>query len=328
MILNKPIKVGNMKLRNRLVMPSMTTLKSTADGMVTRKLCDHYRERAAGGSIGVVITEHCFVSQQGKAYDGQISVADDSTIPGLRQLAETIHDCGTPIFAQISHAGGLASANITGQKLAAASAVKNPAKTHSGALPRALSELEIQDIVEQFAQAASRVRTAGFDGVEIHAAHAYLLNEFYSPLTNHRADIYGGGLENRLRIHIEIIRKVRASAGADFPIAVRFGGCDYMTGGNNIQTAVNACRILECEGVNLLDISGGMCRYIRSDCREAGYFSDTSKEIMRAVSTPVLLTGGITRRDDAETLLQDGAADLIGVGRALLGNPAWARECM
>lgn len=322
------VTVGNLRLHNRLVLPPMATKKSDGEGFVTAELLEHYRERAEGGCLGLVITEHSFVSQQGKANPGQMSLAEDGVIPKLRELTDLLHQNGSKVFAQINHAGGMTIPDYTGEETVSASAVQNPGAPVPGFIPRELSIPEIHEIEEQFVSAAGRVKEAGFDGVEIHSAHAYLLNEFYSPLTNHRADEYGGSLENRLRIHREIIRGIRAELGEDFPVAVRLGGCDYMEGGNTVEDAVQAGRILEAEGVDLMDISGGMCRYIRKDCTQPGYFSDTSAAVRAAVKVPVMLTGGITTAREAERFLAEGAADLIGVGRAIMKDAAWARRAM
>ena len=328
MRLKEPITVGGLHLHNRLVLPPMATKRSTPEGLVTEDLKEYYRRRAEGGCLGLVITEHSFVSRQGKAGPQQMSMADDRAVAGLRELTELLHESGSKVFAQINHAGGMAQPECTGLEAVAPSAVQNPGAPVQGIIPRPLTVPEIHAVEEQFVEAACRVKEAGFDGVEVHSAHAYLLNEFYSPLTNHRTDEYGGSLENRLRIHREIIRGIRKELGEDYPIAVRLGGCDYMTGGNTPEAAAAACRILAAEGVALLDISGGMCRYIRKDRTEFGYFADTSEAVKRCVETPVLLTGGVTTAEQAELLLQRGAADLIGVGRALLQNAAWAREAM
>ena len=164
--------------------------------------------------------------------------------------------------------------------------------------------------------------------MEIHCAHAYLLNQFYSPMTNKRGDDYGGSLENRLRITLETVALVRQAVGGQIPIAVRLGGADYLPGGSKEEDAVQACRLLEAAGVDLLDLSGGMCFFMRPGHLEAGYFSSMSEKVKAAVSTPVLLTGGVHKIGDAEALLQNGKADLIGVGRALLKDAAWGASLL
>lgn len=186
---------------------------------------------------------------------------------------------------------------------------------------------EIKALEGKFAAAARRVKEAGYDGVEIHSAHGYLLNQFYSPLTNDRDDEYGPqSLENRLRFLTETIAAVHQAVGEDFPIAVRLGGSDYRPGGSTLADAAGAAQILERAGIDLLDLSGGLGMFMRPGHREAGWFSDMSRAVKERVSLPVILTGGVQTPAEAETLLNQGAADLIGVGRAMLRNPAWGSE--
>ena len=187
-----------------------------------------------------------------------------------------------------------------------------------------MTEAEIHSLIEDYCAAARRAKEAGYDGVEIHSAHAYLLNQFYSPLTNHREDAYGGSLENRLRLHIEIVRAVRETVGSEYPIALRLGACDHCEGGNGISEAVEAARLLEAAGVDVLDISGGMCRFTLEGHDEPGYFGEESAAIKAAVSIPVIVAGGVKTMDQAEDLLEKDVADLVGVGRALLQDPLWA----
>ena len=177
-----------------------------------------------------------------------------------------------------------------------------------------------------FAAAAVRAKAAGYDGVEIHSAHGYFLNQFYSPLTNHRTDTYGGSPENRIRLHLEVIAAVRQAVGPDYPIALRLGGCDYMDGGSTVADAVAACKAFTEAGVDLLDLSGGMCSYTVPGRACPGWFRDQSEAVKAAVSVPVILTGGITPAQEAENLLREGAADLIGVGRAILRDHRWAEK--
>ena len=329
-MIKEPIRVGTMMLMNRLVMPPMATYKSTEDGKVTEELLAYYRERSRGGRIGLIITEHSYIEQRGKARVNQLSIASDSDIDGLRRLTDVIRQSGTKVMAQLNHAGSAAPSSATGSRAVSASSVILPVRPMmgDGTEPEALTQEQIRGVIQSFADAARRAQEAGYDGVEIHSAHAYLLNQFYSPLTNQRSDVYGGSLENRLRIHMEVIQAVRKVVGDAYPVAVRLGGCDYTEGGSSIQDCAAAAKAFEQAGVDLIDLSGGMCRYMRPDHDEPGYFQDMSRAVRETVSIPVLLTGGITDIRDADRLLEAGAADLIGVGRALLKNPKWADEAM
>ena len=325
-ILKTPIKVGKMELKNRLVMPPMATHKSAEDGTVTQQLCDYYDEKSAGGYIGLIITEHAYVAPEGKASKGQMSVSDDKDIAGLERIAGIIHKNGSKVIAQINHAGGATKTEITGRTVLGASAAAMP---QTGLHPQEMSRQDIQRVIDDFTAAALRVKKAGFDGVEIHSAHGYLLNQFYSPLTNQRTDEYNADtMENRLRIHTEIIRKVRELAGPDFVVALRLGACDYMEGGSTVQDGVEASKLLEQTGIDLLDISGGFCLYIHPYIKEQGYFSELTEAIEKAVDIPVILTGGITDAAAAETLLAEKKADMIGVGRAIAADSSWAKRAM
>lgn len=276
-----------------------------------------------------VITERAFVCQQGKAHGGQLSIAREEDIPGLRRLADVLHNNGVKAVAQISHAGGAANPQDTGMEPVSASAVQSPRAKAGAPLPRAMTVGEIQAVVEAFAQAACRAQKAGFDGVELHAAHGYLLNQFYSPLTNHRTDAYTGAtLAGRLRFLLEAVEAVRAAVGQELLLAVRLGAGDDMPGGTTVEDSVRACQLLEQAGVDLLDISGGICGPYRGGSKEQGYFSDWSQAVKEAVSVPVLVTGGITQPEAARRLLEAGKADLVGVGRALLKDSLWAKRAV
>ncbi|MFA5843494.1 MAG: NADH:flavin oxidoreductase [Coriobacteriia bacterium] len=316
----EPLTIGALTLRNRLVLPPMATSKASSDGSMSDELLAYYDEKSRGGALGLAITEHCFISEQGRNRVGQPSVADDAMVEGLSALAEVFHGNGVPAVVQISHAG---AASVEPEKpLVGPSDVATP--IGSGRAPRALTPEEVADIPRQFAVAARRVKRAGFDGVELHAAHGYLLNQFLSPLTNRRADRYGGSLENRIRLHIEAIRAVRDEVGSDFLLLLRLGAHDYLEGGTVIDDSIEAALRFEEAGVDVLDITGGLTGYSRPGTDEPGYFSELSAPIRSAVSVPVILTGGVTEADQAESLLARGVADLIGVGRAMLRDPGWA----
>jgi len=327
MLLKQPLKIGNLTVHNRLVLPPMASQNSGRDGRVTNALLAYYEDICRGGHIGLVITEHAYIQQCGKAGPGQVSVSRDEDIEGLRRLADTIHSCGSKVICQINHAGSGTDAKYTGGLMPVApSAVGHPKKSET--VCREMTREEIAELPGLFAAAARRAKAAGFDGVEIHGCHGYLLNQFYSPLTNFRTDEYGGSFTNRIRIIREVIAAVREAVGAEYPVFLRLGGCDYMEGGNTIEDAVAACRQFAEDGVDVLDLSGGMTSIAVPGRNYAGYFRDMTEAVKAAVDVPVILTGGVWSAESAETLLQDGAADLIGVGRAMLKDHRWAEKQM
>jgi 2,4-dienoyl-CoA reductase-like NADH-dependent reductase (Old Yellow Enzyme family) len=306
-------------------MPPMATAKTDANDGVTDEACDYYRERAKYGKIGLIITEHSYINRQGKAHPGQVSIASDDMIPGFRKLTDCIHQEGVKVIAQISHAGSAARSAVTGQAPVGPSAIYHPKQKDE--LPEKMTTWQIHEITEWFAKAALRAKESGFDGVEIHSAHGYLLNQFFSPLANRRTDEYGfQSVQNRTRFHREVIQAVRAAVGDEFPIVIRLGGCDYEAEGSTIDDCVEACRIFEECGVDLLHLTGGMNGFMRPGHTEPGYFQDMTVPVKQAVSIPVLLTGGVTTIAQADALLADGCADMIGVGRAMFKNARWADE--
>lgn len=303
----------------------MATSKAEADGKVSRAILDYYQEKSAGGYFSLIIIEHSFIQQAGKASERQLSVADDSVIDGLQELAAVIHRNGSKAVMQINHAGSAAITEVTGVRPVGPSAVKNPRK---GGIPHELSQTEIHEIVAEFGAAARRVKQAGFDGVEIHSAHGYFLNQFFSPLTNRRTDEYGGDVLGRIRIHLEAIKAVRAAVGGDFPILLRLGACDYAEGGTTATDSQIAAKEFAKAGVAILDISGGFSGYTIPGNNEQGYFAPLSAAVKQVVAMPVIVTGGVIDAQAAEQLLALGKADLIGVGRAVLQDSLWAKKAI
>lgn len=321
--LNTSVKIKNTILKNRLVMPPMATSKAD-HGEINQAHLDYYKEKSMGGYLGLIITEHSYISEEGKASLHQVSLSKEEDVDGYQKLVKVMHENGTPVFAQINHAG---SRTINEIKLSA-SAVHHPRDKKEDPLPKEMNSADIEKVINDFVNAALLAKKAGFDGVEIHSAHGYLLNQFYSPITNKRTDQYGGTLISRIRLHLEIIAAVRKAVGDDYPIALRLGACDDLEGGSEIKDALEACIAFEKAGVDLLDISGGLNGYIRPDRNEEGYFSDVTSMIKENVSIPVLLTGGVKTASGAESLLAENSADLIGVGRALFQDSLWAKHCI
>lgn len=321
----QPLQVGSLALANRLVMPPMATAKADIDGKVNSGVLEYYTEKSEGGYLSLIIIEHSFIQPAGKASENQLSVADDSVIEKLKKLADVIHSNGARGVMQINHAGSAADEKIIGETPVGPSNVTNPRK---GSIPRELTVQEIAAIIKAFQNAARRVKEAGFDGVEIHSAHGYLLNQFFSPLTNKRRDEYGGDVHNRIRLHLQVIAAIREVVGEDYPILLRLGAADYVEEGTSIEDSKFAAREFEKAGVNILDISGGFSGYIAPDNNSQGYFAPLSEAIKQVVSIPVILTGGIIDVQVAEQLLEKGKADFIGVGRAVLKDSKWAKKAV
>ncbi len=316
MKLKESVQIGNLNLRNRIVMPPMATGKAE-NGKPGDDLAEYYRARARGTAL--IIVEHEYVMRQGMAHSDQLSMSDDSVIPAFRRLTDAVHGEGAKVFAQISHAG--AKAKDSGMTTVGPSAVA----FRGGPVPEELTRDRIKEIIRAFADAAVRVKKAGFDGVEIHAAHGYLLNQFYSPLMNKRDDEYSvKTMENRTRLHKEVIRAVRKAAGDGFTVAIRFGACDYLEGGSEIRDIPEAVNRLEQAGADLIDITAGMMGFMRPGHTEPGYLKELGLAAKSVAGRPVILTGGIQTAQDAEKLLTEKACDLVGVGRALLSDADWA----
>lgn len=318
-LLTKPIPIHHLTLRNRIAMPPMATGKAV-DGMPDDTLITHYTARAK--VTGLIIVEHEYVSPEGMAHKTQLSIAEDRVIPAYQKLTAAVRNLGAAIFAQISHAG--AQARDTGVSSLSPSGISLSENAQEAV---EMTSADIAHVIDAFAAAARRAKDAGFDGVELHSAHGYLLNQFYSPLTNRRTDAYSGStLEGRTRLHCEIIRAVRDTVGPDYPVAIRFGAYDYKEGGSLREEIPAACRIFESAGIDLIDISGGLNGTSAPGNPNPGWFSDLSRLAKDAVSIPVLVTGGVKTPQDAEDILQRGDADIIGVGRAMLQDPEWAER--
>ena len=318
----KPIRVGKMMLPNRLVLPPMMSSRSR-NNRVTEEMIDYYSAIAGEDSVGLVLTEHAYIAPDGLSGPWMLSIADEETVDGLSRLTEAVHKKGSRIGVQINHVGAAAKREYTGLTVLGPSLDSGAEKLRP---ERAMTRGDIERVTEEFALAASRAVRAGFDAVEIHSAHGYLLNEFYSPLTNRREDEYGGELENRTRFHREVIRAVKSVLSESMTLLLRLGAADYLPGGSTAADAARAAAIFEKEGVDALDISGGVGGYVRPGHSEEGWFSDASLAVREAVSVPVILTGGIRTPEGAEALLREGRADLLGLGRPLMADKDFARK--
>jgi NADPH2 dehydrogenase len=320
-----PLSLPGVTLRNRIVMPPMWSGQASPDGLVTPNIIEYHRCRAAAG-CGLIIVEHAFVHPRGRHTPTQIGVHSNAAIDGLSKLASAIRREGAVACLQMSHAGSRASARVLGMRPLAPSSVRHPYEPE-GDVPEAIAVGLLPEIVRAFGDAAERARAAGFQAVEIHGAHGFLLSQFLSPLTNRRTDEYGGSVANRCRLHLEVLNEVRARVGADCPVFVRLGAHDETPGGLELDDACQVSRWLSEGGAGLIDVSGGL-QGSRGAGKGAAYFVPYAQAIKAAVKIPVLVTGGFSEPDLADRAVRDGWADLVGVGRAMLNDPDWARKAI
>jgi 2,4-dienoyl-CoA reductase-like NADH-dependent reductase (Old Yellow Enzyme family) len=320
-----PLALQGLTLRNRIVMPPMWSGQAGPDGFVTPSIIEYHRRRAAAG-CGLIIVEHAFVHPRGRHTPTQIGVHSDATVDGLTRLAAAIRREGAAACLQISHAGSRASSRVLGTRPLAPSVVRHPYEPE-GDTPEAIDPAMLPAIVAAFGDAAARARAAGFQAVEVHAAHGFLLSQFLSPLTNRREDDYGGPVENRCRLHLAVLSEVIGRAGADCPVFVRLGAHDETAGGLELADSCQVAQWLAEAGAAMIDVSGGL-QGSRGAGKGAAYFVPYAQAIKAAVRVPVLVTGGIAEPDLADRAVREGWADLVGIGRAMLNDPDWARKAI
>jgi len=318
----EPIKIGTMELKNRIVMPPMGTNFSTEDGYATKRLIKYHVERAKGG-VGLIIVEGAYVEPRGKGTVRQLAVDHNDKISGLKKLATAIKANGAKAALQLFHGGRQSHSLIIGTQPVSASEVFCRLTRET---PRALTVEEIQEVIEAFAEGARRTKTAGFDAVEIHGAHGYLINQFLSPLTNKRTDKYGGDVKGRTRFLLEILERTRDKVGSNYPILCRINGDDYIEGGLTLEETKKIAQMLEAAGVDVLHISGGIYDSpvpVTSGpmALSRGHMVHLAAGIKKVVDVPVIAVGRINDSELAEKILQEGKADLISMGRALLADP-------
>ncbi len=317
-------RIGSLLLRNRIVMAPVTTQYAGARGAVTEQLKAHYETRAAGGA-GLIIVEASYVLPVGQAFANQLGVYDDGLIPGLRKLATAIRGEGCAAAIQLHHGGRMAKSSLSGLQPVAPSAVADP----RGELPKALDETEIESTVRSFADAAKRVCEAGFDAIEIHGAHAYLIDQFISPAANRRTDAYGGCLENRARFLLRVLQAVRHATGPDYPVWLRMNGREYgVEGGTTLEDAVTVAKLAERAGAAAIHVSayGPATPTNRTTATfKPAVIADLAASMKHALRVPVIAVGRITP-EAAEDLIRDGETDLVAMGKALLADPCLPRK--
>lgn len=314
------LEIGAVRIKNRIVMPPMCTRLANPDGSVSPQLIAYYEARARGG-VGMIIIEYSYIDEiASKAAICQLGVYKDDLIPGLNELVERLHYYDVGVFLQICHGGGRCPSSLIRRKPVAPSSVPFT----SGEIPSELTIEEIKQILEAFGDAALRAKRAGFDGVEIHGAHGYLINEFLSPINNKRQDKYGPDFVSRTKFPLEVLSNVKQRVGSNFPVGYRLSVKDYVPGGIEFEETLELIKMLEKNGASYIHASAGT--YLTSQYTispvyiERGHLERLAMRCKSEVTIPIISVGGINH-EVGIGILENDSADLVAMGRALIADP-------
>lgn len=314
----EPIKFNKLELPNRIVMSPMVTHYATDNGSVTQRVIDYYVARARGG-VGLITVEATFVDLRSLEHH-MLGIYDDKMIPGLKKLADAVHKASGRLSIQLIHKGRLAKSSTTYMRTVSASN-----EPDMGEVPRALSIPEIKEIVEKFGQAARRAKEAGFDAVEIHMAHGYIINQFLSPYSNKRTDEYGKTIEGRAKFAIEIVERVRKEVGPDFPVTAKINSTEHVEGGLEVEDWKVILPMVEKAGLDAINVSGGLAEttYLMTApmAVDRAFNLERARAIKQLATVPVGVVGRIPDIQLAEEILARGDVDFITMGRALIADP-------
>ena len=322
----EPITIRRMTVKNRVSMAPMGTNYGEQNGEMSFLHMDYYEQRAQGG-VGLIIVENaCVDFPLGSNGTTQIRIDHDNYIPRFYKLCETVHQYGTCIAVQLNHAGASAMDKRIGMQTVSASDI--PSKP-GGSVPRPLTKEEILEIVKKYGEAAKRAQEAGFDAVEVHAGHGYLISQFLSPTMNQRSDEFGGSPENRARFAKMVMEEVRKQVGPFFPIFCRISADELVKGGNTLEDTLELLTYFEKEA-DVIDVSAGLnssLQYQIDSCQlEDGWRSYMSRAVKEKFGKPTITTGNIRSPKRAEEILENGDADFIGMGRGLIADPNWVNK--
>ncbi|MFC1819478.1 NADH:flavin oxidoreductase [Thermodesulfobacteriota bacterium] len=323
--------INNMTLNNRFVRSATWEGMAAEDGTCTPRLVDLMVELAEGG-VGLIISSHAYIREDGQAGPWQLGVYKDEQIEALSKMVAGVHDRGGKIVLQISHAGYTAHPKLIRQSPLALSNVEGFAKGER----REMSIPQIEDLVKAFSEAGRRARDAGFDGVQIHSAHGYLLSQSLSPAFNKREDQYGGSLENRARLILEVLTTLRAILGTDYPILVKMNSEDFIDEGLTQDDALQVGRRLQEGGIDAIEVSGGTpfsgqlgsSRVKISSEEKEAYFRKAGKRFRESLQVPIILVGGIRSFTLAEKMLNEGVADYFSMSRPFIREPNLIKRWM
>jgi 2,4-dienoyl-CoA reductase-like NADH-dependent reductase (Old Yellow Enzyme family) len=323
--------IKNLGLMNRFVRSATWEGMANDDGSCTPQLISLMTTLARGG-VGLIITGHTFVSREGQAGPWQLGVYGDELLPGLVEMVRAVHAAGGKIVMQLAHAGCYGAVQITGLEPVGPSVLGPGTAPHC----RSMTKEDIGRVCASFGTAAARAKQAGFDGVQIHSAHGYLLSEFLSPFFNKRTDEYGGSIENRTRIVLEVLRSIRAAVEDDYPVLVKVNSEDFIDGGLAVAEMLQVAVLLEKAGIDAIEMSGGTIyasgKYsavrpgaIDTPEKEV-YYREAAGLFKKKISVPLLLVGGIRSYEVADQLVANGGADYISLCRPLIREPDLVRR--
>jgi len=316
--------INGMNLPNRFVRSATWEGMATADGSVTPQLIETMTNLATGG-VGLIISSHAYVSTEGQGSPWQLGIYKDDLIDGLKALTSAVHKNDGKIVMQLTHAGCFAREDLINQPPLVVSALNDRAESPQ----KEMTPQEIRRIVTAFADAARRARSAGFEGVQIHSAHGYLLSEFLSPLYNKRHDSYGGTIQNRVKIHLDVYHAVRNSVGHDYPVLIKMNCEDLGKNGISPEDSLQAAIMFANAGFDAIEVSGGITRAgklapsrpnINAEGKEA-YFEKYARLFKKEINVPVMLVGGIRSFEVADRLITEGVADYISMSRPFIREP-------
>ena len=325
-ILFEPASIGTLNVKNRFVRSATWEGMADEDGSCKLALVELTRELAKG-EIGLIVSSHAFVSPEGQAGPWQLAVCDDRFIPGLAQLAEAAHDGGSMMVLQLAHAGVQAATALTKRDAFGPSEMTK----EDGTVCREMSPAEIEQTIDSFVAAAGRAKAAGLDGVQLHGAHGYLLSQFLSPYYNKRTDDFGGSLENRARIVLEILTRIKSTLGDDFPVLIKMNSEDFIDVGLSVDEMLQVAQMLQQAGIDGIELSGGtadgVSRFqpvrrgkLRTEEDEA-FYRDAARRYKEAIQVPLILVGGIRSFSVAEELVEEGITDFVSLSRPLIREP-------
>ncbi len=325
-ILFTPYKINNLDVKNRFIRSATWEGMATQDGFPTKKLIDLMVELAKN-EVGLIITGHTYVILEGRTSPWQLAIYDDKFILPLKEMVEAVHKEGGRIVIQLTHAGCFGAHHLIGLTPLGPSDLDVEGLHHPC---KAMSIEDIKRTIDAFVKGAIRAKMAGFDGVQLHAAHGYLLSEFLSPFFNKRSDEYGGPLENRARIIFEIIQGIRDELGKEFPLLIKINSDDFLEKGFNKEEAVRLCTMLEEKGIDAIEISGGtkfsgkflpVRKGLIKTPEDEGYYKEVAYVIKKKISIPLILVGGIRSFEVAEKYVNEGICDFISLSRPLICEP-------